>query len=45
MNGPVVDQIKVAVSAMMYPREDVDDDVCVFSISHEKSPAVAGLFY
>jgi len=44
MSGPVVDHRNVAVNAMMYPREKVDDDVCVFSMSDKKSPAVAGLF-
>jgi len=44
MSGPVVDQRSVAVSAMMYPREKVEEDVWVVSMSHEKSPAVAGLF-
>jgi len=34
MRGPVVDQRRVAVSAMIYPRENVEEDVCVVSISH-----------
>ena len=34
MSGPVVDHKTVAVSAMMYPREKVDDVVCVVSMSH-----------
>ena len=44
MSGPVVDHRKVAVNAMMYPREKVEEDVCVVSMSDKKSPAVAGLF-
>ena len=45
MSGPVVDHRTVAISAMMYPREKVEDDVWVVdSISHKKSPAFAGLF-
>ena len=44
MSGPVVDQRKVAVNAMMYPREKVEEDVCVVSMSDKKSPAGAGLF-
>jgi hypothetical protein len=43
MSGPVVDQRNVAVNAMMYPREKVEEGVWVVSMLHKKSPAIAGL--